>query len=86
MVEERDLAKLEYLGMVIKETLRLHPFVPLMVPHEQTEEIAVNEYFASKKSQIIVNCWALGRDPKVWSENVEEFFPKRFIDSDPDLR
>ena len=86
MVEERDLAKLEYLHMVIKETLRLHPVAPLLVPRESTEEIVINEYFVPKKSRIIVNCWAIGRDPNVWSENVEEFFPERFIDNDIDLR
>ena len=86
MVEERDLAKLEYLDMVIKETLRLHPVAPLLVPRESTDEIVIDEYFIPKKSRIIVNCWAIGRDLNVWSENAEEFFPERFIDSDIDLR
>ena len=72
--------------MVIKETLRLHPVAPLLVPRESTEEIVINEYFVPKKSRIIVNCWAIGRDPNVWSENVEDFFPERFIDSDIGLR
>ncbi|PSS08393.1 Cytochrome P450 CYP736A12 like [Actinidia chinensis var. chinensis] len=86
MMEERDLAKLEYLDMVIKETLRLHPVAPLLVPRESTDEIVIDEYFIPKKSRIIVNCWAIGRDLNVWSENAEEFFPERFIDSDIDLR
>ncbi|KAA8541200.1 hypothetical protein F0562_025193 [Nyssa sinensis] len=85
-VEETDLAKLNYLDMVIKESLRLHPVGTLLVPHESMEDIVIDEYYIPKKSRIIINCWALGRDPKVWSDNVEEFFPERFIGSNIDLR
>lgn len=36
--------------------------------------------------RILVNVWAIGRDPKVWSDNAEEFFSERFIDRDIDVR
>ncbi|XP_052179778.1 cytochrome P450 CYP736A12-like [Diospyros lotus] len=89
-VEETDLVKLPYLEMVIKESLRLHPVAPLLVPHESMEDVDVvlgkDCYFVPKKSRIMVNCWALGRDPKVWSENAEEFFPERFVGCDVDLQ
>ncbi|EXB56947.1 Cytochrome P450 71A1 [Morus notabilis] len=86
MVEEQDLEKLDYLDMVVKESFRLHPVAPLLVPRESMEDITIEGYFIPKKSRIIVNAWTIGRDPNVWSENVEEFLPERFVDKNIDLR
>lgn len=85
-IEESQLSKLDYLHMVVKESMRLHPIIPLLIPHESMEDIVVDGYYIKKKSRIIINSWGLGRDPKIWSENVQEFFPERFIGRDIDLR
>ncbi|KAL3748755.1 hypothetical protein ACJRO7_009917 [Eucalyptus globulus] len=86
MVEESDLPKLNYLDMVVKESMRLHPVVPLLVPRESMEDAVINECFIPKKSRIIVNIWAIGRDPSVWSENTEKFVPERFVDNGIDVK
>ena len=86
MVEETDLANLTYLSMVIKESFRLHPVAPFLIPRESMEDIEISGYYMPKKSLVIINSWAIGRDPYVWSDNVEEFYPKRFINSNIDLK
>ncbi|XP_058094426.1 cytochrome P450 71AU50-like [Magnolia sinica] len=84
-VEESDLANLEYLNMVVKEAMRLHPAAPLLIPHEAMEDCTVDRFHIPKKSHIIINAWAIGRDPNSWS-NPEEFYPERFIGTHIDVR
>ncbi|CAN6714289.1 unnamed protein product [Malus baccata var. baccata] len=86
MVEESDLPKLDYLSMVVKESIRLHPVAPLLFPHQSMEDITVDGYHIPKKSRVFINIWTIGRDPSVWSDNVEEFYPERFMNSNVDLR
>ncbi|XP_077210470.1 cytochrome P450 71AU50-like isoform X2 [Tasmannia lanceolata] len=85
VVEETDLVNLKYLHMVVKESMRLHPVAPLFAPHEAIEDCMVNGLYIPKKSRIIINCWAIGRDPDAWP-NPEQFYPERFMGTDVDIR
>ncbi|GFP94166.1 cytochrome p450 cyp736a12 [Phtheirospermum japonicum] len=85
MVEEQHVHTLEYLDAVIKESLRLHPVAPLLIPHESMEDCVIDGFHIPKKSRILVNTWAIGRDPNVWPDP-ETFSPERFIGSHIDLR
>lgn len=84
-VSESDIDKLEYLKMIVKETMRLHPPGPLLIPREAMSSFSINEYEIEPKTRIQVNVWAIGRDPKIW-RNPEEFFPERFIDNPIDFK
>ncbi|XP_027333372.1 cytochrome P450 71D11-like [Abrus precatorius] len=79
-VDEMALHELKYLKAVIKETLRLHPPGPLLLPRECGETCEINGYTIPAGTQVYVNAWAIGRDPKYWIEG-DKFYPERFLDS-----
>ncbi|KAI9200527.1 hypothetical protein LWI28_009456 [Acer negundo] len=77
LIEESDLAQLPHLGNIINETLRLYPPVPLLIPHESSEECTVQGFRIPRGTTLLVNCWAIQNDPKVWVDP-REFKPERF--------
>ncbi|PPR90650.1 hypothetical protein GOBAR_AA30031 [Gossypium barbadense] len=62
IVEEFHLPRLLYLEAVVKETLRIHPPTPLLMPHMPSETIVVAGYTIPKNSNIFFNVWAIQRD------------------------
>ncbi|KAK3156196.1 hypothetical protein QOZ80_2AG0104120 [Eleusine coracana subsp. coracana] len=76
-VTEDDLAQIKYLKLVIKETLRLHPPTPFLLPKEAMESCNILGYDVPKGTMVLVNVWAIARDPRYW-EDPEEFKPERF--------
>ncbi|CAN0841981.1 Cytochrome P450 71AU50 [Linum grandiflorum] len=82
IVEESHIHKLPYLNCIMKETLRLHPAAPLLIPHcNPTRDCIVGGYTVPKGSRIFVNVWSIHRDPSVWKDDPLEFKPERFMDS-----
>ncbi|EOA20420.1 hypothetical protein CARUB_v10000729mg [Capsella rubella] len=80
IVEESHITSLPYISAIMKETLRLHPTLPLLVPHRPAESAVVGGYTIPKDSKIFVNVWSIQRDPNMW-ENPTEFRPERFFDN-----
>ncbi|GMN32312.1 hypothetical protein TIFTF001_003602 [Ficus carica] len=85
MVMESDLPKLKYLECCVKESLRLHPPAPLPIPHRAAETCQVMNYTIPKDSEVLVNVWAIGRDPNHWEDPLE-FTPERFLNSSLDFK
>ncbi|KAK6943959.1 Cytochrome P450 [Dillenia turbinata] len=84
-VEESDINKLPYLQAIIKESLRLHPSVPLLIPRNTLKGIDYLGYWIPKNTQVWVNAWAIGRDPEFWDDPLT-FKPERFLDSSIDYK
>ncbi|KAL8465616.1 hypothetical protein ACS0TY_034918 [Phlomoides rotata] len=84
-IEEEDLEKMPYLKAVIKESLRLHSPVPLLVPRESTRDTKVMGYDVVAGTQVIINAWSIARDPLLW-ENPLHFQPERFLSSNIDFK
>ncbi|KAF5191554.1 Cytochrome p450 [Thalictrum thalictroides] len=78
VLKEHDIEDMQYLKAVLKETLRLHPPLPLLVAHESMEYINLQGYDIPAKTLIMINAFAIGRDPKWW-DDPEDFRPKRFL-------
>uniref|UniRef100_M1ALC7 Cytochrome P450 hydroxylase n=1 Tax=Solanum tuberosum TaxID=4113 RepID=M1ALC7_SOLTU len=82
--DENNVEELKYLKLIVKETLRLHPPLPLMLPRESREEVDIDGYTIPSETKLIVNVWAIGRDSNYW-DDAESFKPERFEQSSVDF-
>ncbi|KAL8226615.1 hypothetical protein R6Q57_016447 [Mikania cordata] len=78
LVTELDLTQLTFIQAIVKETFRLHPSTPLSLPRIASEDCEVDGYYIPKGSTLLVNVWAIARDPKMWTDPLE-FRPTRFL-------
>ncbi|XP_074560036.1 alpha-humulene 10-hydroxylase-like [Curcuma longa] len=85
-LEESDISNFNYLKLVIKETLRLHPPGPLLLPRLCTDTCEVLGYRVPAGARVLINVFALGRDEAYWGSDAESFKPERFESGSVDFR
>ncbi|RID45056.1 hypothetical protein BRARA_I01810 [Brassica rapa] len=81
LIQETDLANMPYLQAVVKEALRLHPPGPLVI-RTFSDGCKVGGFDVLEKTTLLVNSYAVMRDPYLW-EDPEEFKPERFLPASP---
>ncbi|KAF7814031.1 cytochrome P450 71A1-like [Senna tora] len=84
-VEEQDIPNLPYINAIMKETMRLHPVAPMLIPRLARQDFKIAGYDIPRGTQVLVNIWSIGRNPLVW-DNPNEFEPKRFIEKAIDVK
>ncbi|KAK4258226.1 hypothetical protein QN277_007698 [Acacia crassicarpa] len=84
-LEESMVSNLPFIQAVIKETLRLHPPAPLLIPHKANCDVELCGFLVPKNAQILANVWAMGRDPSIWDDH-NSFLPERFLETEIDFK
>uniref|UniRef100_A0A0D3G9R6 Cytochrome P450 n=1 Tax=Oryza barthii TaxID=65489 RepID=A0A0D3G9R6_9ORYZ len=77
VIREEQLGKMTLLRAAMKEAMRLHPPVPLLIPREAIEDTVLHGHRVAAGTRVMINAWAIGRDEAAW-EGAAEFRPGRF--------
>ncbi|KAJ0790147.1 putative cytochrome P450 [Helianthus annuus] len=85
IVEEYHLPKLKYMDATIKETLRMHPIVPFLIPRSPSKTCVVGGYTIPKGCSIFLNVWSIHHDPLYWDDPLK-FNPERFLTNKGDYK
>ncbi|KAI0413485.1 cytochrome P450 2C31 [Xylaria grammica] len=71
-----DLQDMPYVASMIKEVLRWRPTVPIIPPHQLTEDLQFDGHFIPAGTSFLINSIALSRE----FDDAHEFQPERWIE------
>ena len=72
-----DLPTLEVLTMCIKEGMRLHSPVPMLI-RETEKEFQLGDKVFPKGTLVHINIWVMNHMEKIWGKDHWDFKPERF--------
>ncbi|CAN6483789.1 unnamed protein product [Victoria cruziana] len=78
LVEEKDIPSLPFAQSIVKETMRMHPVAPMLVPRLCREDCTLAGYDVPEGTRVLVNTWTIHRNPDIWDQP-DEFRPDRFL-------
>ena len=76
-VRHEDLARLKYLEMVAKESMRLYPATAFLFGREAIESVELGEYTLPRKSWVFISPYIIQRDARYFPDPLT-FDPERF--------
>jgi cytochrome P450 len=77
-IGEEHLHKLIYLEMVIKETMRLFPVLPIHA-RLASEDIELEKYTIPAGANIVISVFNAHRNKNNWGDDADKFRPERFL-------
>ena len=83
-MEESDITNIPYIQAIVRETLRLQPGFTVL-SRQSSQDCTVAGYHIPANTELLVNVWAMGRDPNCW-ESPLEFSPSRFLNEDGSIK
>ncbi|KAL6997571.1 hypothetical protein U1Q18_007698 [Sarracenia purpurea var. burkii] len=83
-IQDSDIAHLPYLQAIVKETMRIHPPAPFLIPRKVEIDVEICGYTVPCGAQVLINAWAIGHDPSIWLDPTS-FIPERFLESGIDV-
>ncbi|GBB91122.1 hypothetical protein RclHR1_18250004 [Rhizophagus clarus] len=76
-----QIKEFKYINAIIKESLRIHPPVPVITFRKLKKPIKIGPYILPVNASCLVNAWQIHHNPKYW-ENPKQYNPERFLDNE----
>lgn len=82
-VKESEARQMPYLQAVVKEAMRLHPSVGMLLErHVPKGGVTICGKFFPEGYVVGINPWVVGRDKGVYGEDADVFRPERWLEAD----